>query len=60
MFRIGLFLVIICTAASLAGIVAGMVLGQPILTLLSAFAVILFMWVGFMLKAIQQRNQGHD
>ncbi|WP_037581173.1 hypothetical protein [Sporolactobacillus terrae] len=60
MFRIGLFSIILCTTASLGGIVAGMILGQPMLTLLSAFAVILFMWVGFMLKAIQQRSRGHD
>ncbi|MCQ2008837.1 MAG: hypothetical protein ABF629_10225 [Sporolactobacillus sp.] len=56
MFRISIYLLIFLVAMSLVGIVAGMIFTRPLFTLLCAFAVILFMWLGFLLKAVQQKN----
>ncbi|MCL1630975.1 hypothetical protein M3N64_03320 [Sporolactobacillus sp. CPB3-1] len=51
------FFTIFLVAISLIVLCTGMVTGNPLMTLLSAFAVILFMWIGFMLKAAEQRNR---
>ncbi|MCO7174586.1 hypothetical protein ACFP7A_03225 [Sporolactobacillus kofuensis] len=57
MFRSLYILFLILTAAGLIGVAAGMVYGQPLFMLLCAFAVILFMWLSFMIKAMQQKKE---
>ncbi|SFG38574.1 hypothetical protein [Sporolactobacillus nakayamae] len=59
MFRRFLYLIIFIVAVCLAGIAAGMIFSRPLLTLLSAFAVIIFMWLGFMVKAMEQKRKLH-
>jgi uncharacterized membrane protein YcaP (DUF421 family) len=59
MFRVFLYLLMFIVAVCLSGIAAGMIFSRPLLTLLSAFAVILFMWLGFMLKAMEQKRETH-
>ncbi|MCO7126267.1 hypothetical protein NIE88_10820 [Sporolactobacillus shoreicorticis] len=56
MYRMSLYSLIFLVAMSLVGIVTGMVFARPLFTLLCAFAVILFMWLGFLLKAVQQKS----
>jgi hypothetical protein len=57
MFRGLIVLLILLIAALLVGIVVGMIFVLPLLALLCAFGVILLMWIGFMLKAIQQNKE---
>lgn len=53
-----LFLATLVVAA-LIGVGGGLAMGSPVLTLLCVFAVILFMWLGFFVKSLQQKAQ-HD
>ncbi|EST13236.1 hypothetical protein [Sporolactobacillus laevolacticus] len=57
MFRGLIVLLILLIAALLVGIVVGMIFVLPLLALLCAFGVILLMWIGFMLKALQQNKE---
>jgi hypothetical protein len=59
MFRVFFYLLMFIVAVCLAGIATGMIFSRPLLTLLSAFAVILFMWLGFMIKAMEQKGESH-
>ncbi|RYL92843.1 DUF5325 family protein [Sporolactobacillus sp. Y61] len=50
-----LFILLAClVVASLIGIGGGLAYGNPVVTMLSVFAVILFMWLGFFVKSRQQ------
>ncbi|TGB00175.1 hypothetical protein E4665_00410 [Sporolactobacillus shoreae] len=53
--RLLLLFLALLVIASLIGIGGGIAYGNPVITLTSVFAVILFMWLGFFVKSRQQK-----
>lgn len=51
LFLLLAFLVVV----ALIGVGGGLAYGQPLISLISVFAVILFMWLGFYIKSRQQK-----
>ncbi|MCI1882542.1 MAG: DUF5325 family protein [Sporolactobacillus sp.] len=54
--RLIFFLLALLVVASLVGIGGGLAYHNPVITLICVFAVILFMWLGFYVKSLQQRS----
>ncbi|GGL45020.1 hypothetical protein [Sporolactobacillus putidus] len=52
-----LVILAVFVVAALIGIAGAIAYGNGLLALLSAFAVILFMWIGFFIKGKQQASQ---
>ncbi|RYM07293.1 hypothetical protein EWH99_01085 [Sporolactobacillus sp. THM7-7] len=57
MFRALLLLLSVLVIAALIGIGGGIAYNNPFITLMSVFAVILFMWLGFFVKSRQQASR---
>lgn len=51
------FFLALLVVVSLIGVGGGIAYGNPLVTLSSVFAVILFMWLGFFVKSRLQKSQ---
>lgn len=57
MIKALLLLLAFLVIAALIGVAGGIAYGNPFVALLCAFAVIIFMWIGFFVKGRQQAAQ---